>query len=478
MISWKYSFEKISEDLELAKKKKQALDNLYNSGRISASTYGSLDNDLSAVISDIEMRQKILSDNLTSKVNDLEKQIGTLEIFLANSEIQYVAGEIGKELHTNETAAFSNGLNSLKSQLISIKEAVATIIPENASSVPPSISDAEPLQLADVVFEETAEVVIDSTDDISTEAEVDIAETPSEVPIAVTEDAVAETPVYTPIEIPEVAIEDTVETPVEEAVEVSEVAQTPIENTSEIPEVAVQGPVEALVEETLTPYVEISTEEKILEPAVNESSEDLSAESPEVPDISDVMVEETVGETSFEIPEVAIENTIETPVEEAVDFSEAPIDDVNEVSEVPVDVPEVIVEEAVEDIISPSVEVPVEEEILEVPVEGLNQVESTFDELTEDKPIDSSIPEVVNEAVEVIPEQKTEIPITEEITTVEIISEAPVEEVIIEEEIIAEEVFENSDVSEEITDSVSEEVPIDEVSDDEELTIEDANDCD
>jgi hypothetical protein len=153
LISWKYSFEKISKDLELARKKKQALDNLFNSGRISASTHDSLNNELTGIIADIEMRQKIIANNLASKVEDLESQIGTLEIFLANSEIQYVAGEIDDELHANESAAFSNGLSSLKKQLISLKEAVASLMPEVAAPLPPPAPvESETLPLTEAVF--------------------------------------------------------------------------------------------------------------------------------------------------------------------------------------------------------------------------------------------------------------------------------------------------------------------------------------
>ena len=98
--------------MELARKKKQALDNLFNSGKISVCTYDSLDNQLINMIADIEMRQKILVDNLASKVEDLEKQIGTLEVFLAQSEIQYVAGEIDEELHGNRSEEHTSELQS------------------------------------------------------------------------------------------------------------------------------------------------------------------------------------------------------------------------------------------------------------------------------------------------------------------------------------------------------------------------------
>jgi hypothetical protein len=66
---------------------------------------------------------------MTSKIADLENQIGTLEMFLANSEIQYVAGEIDDELHASESSAFSSGLDAVKKQLVAIKEVVTSLHP-------------------------------------------------------------------------------------------------------------------------------------------------------------------------------------------------------------------------------------------------------------------------------------------------------------------------------------------------------------
>ena len=196
--------------MELARKKKQALDDLFNSGRISASTYGSLDNELSTIISDIEIRQKMLADNLASKVDDLQKQISTLEIFLAHSEIQYVAGEIDEELHANESAAFSNGLNSLKKQLGSIKEAVDGLMPETTAPTPLVPVEAEQTQLTEAVLEET-EVPVEA----AVEAPVDLPigaplEVPTETPIEAPVEAMVETPVEAPTPVVfEEAVEET-----------------------------------------------------------------------------------------------------------------------------------------------------------------------------------------------------------------------------------------------------------------------------
>ena len=60
LISWKHSFKRLNEEYEIAKKKKQALDNLFEKGRISQATRDSFDSDINAVIAEIEKhyRQK------------------------------------------------------------------------------------------------------------------------------------------------------------------------------------------------------------------------------------------------------------------------------------------------------------------------------------------------------------------------------------------------------------------------------------
>jgi len=135
LISWKYSFEKVNRELELAKKKKEALDNLFGAGKISESTYESLDTSLTNAIVEIEARQKELAGKMTEKVNQLEKQIGTLEIFLASTEIEYAAGEIDEELHQRESNALTIGLEAARQQLNVIKEAITEFFPKEAEVV-------------------------------------------------------------------------------------------------------------------------------------------------------------------------------------------------------------------------------------------------------------------------------------------------------------------------------------------------------
>jgi len=228
MISWKHSFEKISKDLELAKKKKQTLDNLFNTGKISQSTYDSFSTELSKAIVETEARQKELAGQMSSKIAELEEQVNTLEMLLASSEIQYAAGEIDDELYNHESKAFSLGLEATKQQLNTIKNIIANIMQETIQPQPQvethEIIETEAPRTEEVIeepsettveapaeekaIEITTEVQLETPTQVSTEAPAEtasetIAETKTETP----SEAVAETPIETPTVAPEAPVE-------------------------------------------------------------------------------------------------------------------------------------------------------------------------------------------------------------------------------------------------------------------------------
>jgi hypothetical protein len=261
LISWKYSFEKISKDLELARKKKQALDDLFNSGKISASTYESLDKELTSTISEIEARQKDLAEKMASNIADLEKQISTLELFLANSEIQYVAGEIDEDSHANEIGAYTLGLEAVKQQLSVVKEVVGGLMLEVvAPTPPPTPSEIEKTQ-------PTGEVV-------------ETLETPVETPT----EALVETPVEEPTDAEPISEEVTLEEPLEtEEVDAEEVTiEEPLEEEAPSEEEALEETAEEVAAETYTEETateeEIETETSTEETSSNEETEEITEE--------------------------------------------------------------------------------------------------------------------------------------------------------------------------------------------------------
>jgi hypothetical protein len=179
MVTWRDSFERISSELDVSTRKKLALENLNNAGRISQFAYECLNKELTDEIEQIEIKRKALAEKMTSKLNELEEQRMALELFLANTEMAYVAGEINDEIHAKESAALDLGLEATKQELDWIKEAIIQLVPK----------EAEPTQIQDPAPAEPAEPsVADTTGEKTNEpAETAHVEAPVEVTATVTE---------------------------------------------------------------------------------------------------------------------------------------------------------------------------------------------------------------------------------------------------------------------------------------------------
>lgn len=137
LISWKTSFERLSEEYEMAKKKKQALDNLLNNGRISQSTYELFNKEIGEAIADIERQQKALLEKMNSKMKELEGRIKTLEVLLADFEIQHVTGEVDEEVYQREIGLLNLGLETARQELDAVREAVNQL----SDSIQPPTTD-------------------------------------------------------------------------------------------------------------------------------------------------------------------------------------------------------------------------------------------------------------------------------------------------------------------------------------------------
>jgi len=188
LISWKYTFKRLNEEYEIAKKKKQALDNLFTSGKISQSTRDSFNGEISDAIATIEKQQKELIESMAGKTQELENQIKMLETLLANYEIQHVVGEIDEEIYQREISLLTTGLETTKNELIVIKQVTTQLSPTTPAIAAPQA----PEPVAPVIEAEVAQPAI-------------IEMTPIEVPVieAPVETIIETTPIETaPAEIP------------------------------------------------------------------------------------------------------------------------------------------------------------------------------------------------------------------------------------------------------------------------------------
>lgn len=216
--------EKIDGELELAKKKKQALNKLFEAGKVSQPTYDSFSNEVAEAIAEIEAKLISLGEKMKTKISELEQQLKTLEFLLVNSEIRHVSGEIEEEAYNRECNVLSLGLETTRQELNEIKEAISDLSEQNIGLSPPSPLQVEEAEAAPVEpeAEERLEIVMD------TETTTSIETTLEEQPTIPEE---TEVPVETVSEQ-----EEHMEPPVEEAQESFRNEETPLSEEADTSE--------------------------------------------------------------------------------------------------------------------------------------------------------------------------------------------------------------------------------------------------
>jgi len=309
LISWKYTFKRLNEEYEIAKKKKKALDNLYETGKISASTRDSFAGDITMAIVEIEKQRKELVEKMALKTQELESQIKMLETLLANYEIQHVIGEIEEEIYQREINLLATSLETTKSELNIIKQSTDQLNPPEAIEAPaipepvaaPIVETAQaapveiPVEAAPV---ETAPV--EPTPVETAAVEIPVETTQAEV--APVENAPAEATVeVAPVE--EAAVEVAIEAaPVEMPVEAAPVEAAPAEAIVEVTPIEAAPVEEAIVE---TAPVEAAPQETVAPEQISEAVVIISPETEAAVAVEPVIVEEAVQEPIVTVEEAA-----------------------------------------------------------------------------------------------------------------------------------------------------------------------------
>lgn len=190
LVTWKDSFERLNMELDIAKRKQIALDSLYDTGRISQFTYECLNKELGQEFDDIESRRKALNEKMSRKLNEFEEQRIALEMFLANNELAYVAGEIDGEVYARQSNVLDLGLETTKQEVTSIKEVIVRLVPKEAEPVPDvqAAAEAEAAEVTETTVEiekaaeaqavMTAEMPAEAT--ATSEVKVEPIQTPTE----------------------------------------------------------------------------------------------------------------------------------------------------------------------------------------------------------------------------------------------------------------------------------------------------------
>lgn len=125
MGSWKNSFETTSRELEMARRKKRALEDLLAKNRMSRPTYEHLLKGVEDEIVRLEDHQRSLMKNMTERIDELQRQIGMIEMLLAKLELQRVGREIDESSYERQKEALTAGLEASREELSVIRRALA-----------------------------------------------------------------------------------------------------------------------------------------------------------------------------------------------------------------------------------------------------------------------------------------------------------------------------------------------------------------
>jgi hypothetical protein len=133
----------LNEEYELANKKKQALNSLLETGKISQTTYSLFTREIDEAVAEIDGQRKALLGKMASKAMELGEQIRTLEILLANFEIQHVVGEVDEDTYRRETELLGTVLETAKKELDDVQYAVNQLSNDEMNTQ----QDGEPAQI-------------------------------------------------------------------------------------------------------------------------------------------------------------------------------------------------------------------------------------------------------------------------------------------------------------------------------------------
>ena len=373
MISWKYTFKRLNEEYDLATKKKQAIDSLCASGKISQQTRDSFSEDIVKAITEIEKQRQDLGEKMQAKTQELENQLKTLEMLLANYEIQHVVGEIDEEIYAREINLLSITLETTKNELGIIKDATNQLFGVSKPVEAPATPEIMPPKTEAPVESAPMEIPVETATIESANVEtVPAAETTSVEP--------------TPIETITMETTQAESAPIETApteAPTEFVAEAPLEDVAVV-ETDVEVASEAVDAEIFTEAapVESSTEAAPAEnlPIEDVAVEVLPAEETPVAD-AECLIEVTVADIPDEL-------VFEEPATEAsLDIDESSVDALYEADMVDVASDIIVPAETVAEQV-----IVVADPVIEAPLQVF--------EVTEHAPIETTLEKIMEPAIE------------------------------------------------------------------------------
>lgn len=113
---WEFEANGLKQQFDLISRRIKALDELFRNGDIDKELYEELKTQHTSAIEELQEQKNILMESLNERNKTLEGQIKELEIFLANSKMQHMSGEIDDKHYQVIYDAVNNGFKRILSE--------------------------------------------------------------------------------------------------------------------------------------------------------------------------------------------------------------------------------------------------------------------------------------------------------------------------------------------------------------------------
>jgi len=141
---WAVEAEEITKELDLLRRRDNALNELSISGDVEETMYKQLKGQFRQARDDLLKSSEATADKLAETSQKLDEQIKLIQAIMANNKMHYSSGELGEEAYNLANESIQNGLRHFSSEKKNIEDKINSLIASRDSAEDIGTSGIEP----------------------------------------------------------------------------------------------------------------------------------------------------------------------------------------------------------------------------------------------------------------------------------------------------------------------------------------------
>jgi hypothetical protein len=141
---WAIEAEELVKELDLLRRRDNALNELSISGDVEDTMYKQLKEQFRQARDDLLKRSEAAVEKLAETSQKLDEQIKVIQAIMANNKMHYTSGELGEEAYNLANESVQNGLRHFSSEKKSMEDKINSLIASRDSAEDIGTSRIEP----------------------------------------------------------------------------------------------------------------------------------------------------------------------------------------------------------------------------------------------------------------------------------------------------------------------------------------------